>query len=116
MISLNIPKKFSIQFLNTIMRFFKKLFGLYKEDLRKDYFRNKLKVKDFKKKAEEMGFQDVKITHVCPFPIYVPVAMSTDKKITTCNKFILRIRKLFQSYPYKASALFAQAHFLVGQK
>lgn len=116
MVSLNIPRKFSIQFLNTIMRFFKKLLGLYKEDLRKDYFRNTFKAKDFKNKAEEVGFCNVEITHVCPFPIYVPVAMSTDKKITTFNKFILKFRKFFQLYPYKASPLFAQAHFLVGQK
>jgi len=116
MISLNIPKKFSIQFLNTIMRFFKKLYGAYKESIRKDYYRNTLKPKDFKKAALKAGFKDVSITHVCPFPIYVPVSMATDKKIAAFNKFILYLRSIFQKYPYKTNRLVAQAHFLVGYK
>ena len=115
-VSLNIPKKFSIQFLNTAMRFFKKLFGLYKEDIRKDYYRNTLTAKDYKNAAINAGFRDVEVTYVCPFPIYTPLTLSSDKKVATFNRFILKIRNIFQKYPYKTNKLFAQAHFLVGYK
>jgi hypothetical protein len=116
MISLNIPKKFSIQSLNTVMRFIKKLFGFHTEDIRKDYYRNILTPEDYKNAAIKAGFKNVEITHVCPFPIYTPIALSTDKKITAINKSILKIRGVFQKYPYKTNRLFAQAHFLVAYK
>ena len=116
MISLNIPAKFSIQYLNTIMRFFKKIFGQYKESVRKDYYRNSLKPKDYKKIAKRAGFKNIKITHVCPFPIYTPINLTTDRKITILNKLILKIRSIFQAYPYRTNYLVSQAHFLVGYK
>lgn len=116
MISLNVPKKFSIQFLNTIMRFLKKIFGQYKESVRKDYYRNDLGPKDYTKIAEKIGFKNIKIINVCPFPIYTPIKLATDKKITKVNKFILKIRGLFLPYPYKTNYLISQAHFLVGYK
>jgi len=115
-ISLNIPAKLSIQYLNNIMRFFKKIIGTYKQSIRKDYYRNKLKPSDYKKIACKVGFHNIKITHVCPFPIYTPVKASTDKKIAKFNKFILKIRKMFLKYPFKTNYLFSQAHFLVGYK
>lgn len=116
MISLNIPEKFSIQFLNQVMRFFKKIFGGYKEGVRKDYYRNNLKPSDYQRLAEQAGFKEVKIVHVCPFPIYTPIKLTTDKKIAKLNKLILKLRKLFIGYPYQTNSLVAQAHFLVGYK
>lgn len=116
MISLNIPDKFSIQFLNSIMRFFKKLFGRYKEELRKDYYRNKLKPDDYKRLAEKVGFENVEITNVCPFPIFTPIKISTDKQITKIYKMILFFKRIFQKYPYKTNYFTSQAHFLVGRK
>jgi ubiquinone/menaquinone biosynthesis C-methylase UbiE len=115
-ISLNIPQKFSIQFLNTIMRFFKKLAGSYRESIKKDYYRNTVNADGFKVSAEHAGFRDVSITHVCPFPIYVPVSLKTDKRVTALRKIILKFRKIFQKYPYKTNRFVAQAHFLVGYK
>jgi len=116
MISLNIPKKFSIQSLNTVHRFIKKLFGAYKNSVRKDYYRNTLKPQEYAALARKAGFKDVKVTHVCPFPIYVPITMKTDKRITKIRKGILKLRSLVQKYPYKTNAIAAQAHFLVGYK
>jgi len=116
MISLNIPRKFSVQFLNEIMRFVKKIFGQYKEDIKKDYFRNSLEPIEYKKIAEKVGFKNIEITNVCPFPIYTPIKMTTDKKITKFNKFILKVKSLFQKYPYKTNYIMSQAHFLVGYK
>jgi len=115
-VSLNIPKKFSIRFLNTLMRFLKKCVGAYKDSITKDYYRNLLKPREYQASAEKAGFQDVYIVHIAPFPLFTPIKMSTDKKMTSLYKFILRIRSLFQKYPYKTNSLLAQAHFLVGYK
>jgi ubiquinone/menaquinone biosynthesis C-methylase UbiE len=116
MVSLNIPKKFSAQFLNDIYKYFKCLFTKNEETKRKNYYRNKLKPIDYKKLAEKVGFKDVAITHVCPFPIYVPISIESDKKITKIRKIILKIRKIFQKYPYKTNYWMSQGHFLVGYK
>ena len=116
MISLNIPKKFSIQSLNTVMRFFKKLAGSYKEGLRKDYYRNELKPKDFQDAAVRVGFRKTAVTRVCPFPIFVPISMKTDKAVARLNNGILWLRSLVQKYPFKTNRFVAQAHFLVGYR
>jgi len=116
MISLNIPKKFSIQSVNTLMRLFKKLVGIYHERIGKDYYRNTWKPEAYKQAAEKAGFSAIGITHVNPFPIFVPLGRKWDKKVTNVYKFILRLRSLFQKYPYKTNQIIAQAHFLVGHK
>ena len=116
MISLNIPKKFSIQSLNTVHRFCKKCVGLYKDSVRKDYYRNTLRPNEFKQAAERVGFTSTEVTHVCPFTIYVPIEMRTDKLVTRMRKLILALRRPFVSYPYKTNPIIAQAHFLVGKK
>lgn len=116
MISLNIPQKFSIQFLNTIMRLVKKIFGSYKESVKKDYYRNRFKPKVYQNFAQKAGFKEVQIIHVNPFPIYTPVGASFDRKVTKLNKSILWLRSLLTKYPYKTNYLLSQAHFLVGYK
>lgn len=115
-ISLNIPQKFSIQFLNNIFRLFKKVIGRYKESLKKDYYRNALKPRDYSLLAKQAGFCDIQITHVCPFPIFTPLSITADKKVAKIYKMILLVRKLFQGYVYKTNPCLAQAHFLVGKK
>lgn len=116
MISLNIPKKFSIQFLNKVMKFFKKYILGRNLEIKKDYYRNNLNALEYKIAALKAGFKRADIIHVCPLPIYAPISIGTDKKIAKFNKFILRIRSMFQKYPYKTNKLFAQAHFLVAYK
>ena len=117
MISLNIPKKkTSIQYLNTIFRYIKKVCGTYTELVSKDYYRNEYTPEEYADFAKRVGFSDVSITHVCPFPIYTPLDMIYDKKITKVRNMYLSIRKLWMSYPYKTNKYMAQAHFLVGYK
>jgi 2-polyprenyl-3-methyl-5-hydroxy-6-metoxy-1,4-benzoquinol methylase len=116
MISLNIPKKFSVQSLNTVMRTFKKLFGKYKETVKKDYYRNDFKPEKYKDIAKMVGFDSVEIVNVLPFPIYTPISMKIDKFITKINKIILSIRGIFMSCPIKTNYVFSQAHFLIGYK
>lgn len=117
MISLNIPKKkISIQYLNTIFRYIKKVCGTYTELVSKDYYRNEYTSEAYADFAKQVGFYDVSITHVCPFPIYTPLGMTYDKKITKLRNMYLSIRKLWMPYPYKINKYMAQAHFLVGYK
>lgn len=116
MISLNVPKKFSIQYLNRPFRFFQKLRGQFYGSVKKDYYRSELKAKDYISIAKEVGFKQVTVTEVCPFPIYTPLNVKYDKYVTAINKWILKIRKLFLKYPYKTNHFFSQAHFLVGYK
>ena len=98
------------------MKFFKKLTGQHRGDYKKDYYRNKLKPGDYKECAEKAGFEKVSITHVCPFAIFTPVKLTTDRKIAKFNNFVLKIRKIFMGYPFKTNYAFSQAHFLVGKK
>ena len=116
MISLNIPKKRSVQYLNTIMRSIKKLLGKYHASVTHDYYRNTLKPEAYAQAAKTAGFTDIALTNVCPFPIYTPIKKSTDEKITVLNKMIIRLRSLFMTYPYKTNYHVSQAHFLVAYK
>jgi ubiquinone/menaquinone biosynthesis C-methylase UbiE len=116
MVTLNIPKKWSIQELNTMHRYIKKCLGIYKESVRRDYKRNSLRPDEYAQSALQVGFVKAEVTHVCPFPIYVPVTINTDKRLTWIRKKILALRKLFMHYPFKTNSLIAQAHFLVASK
>lgn len=116
MISLNVPKKFSIQILNMIFRFFKKILGKFNKPIKSDYYRNTLQASDYKRIAVNVGFINVQLIHVCPFPLFIPLGISSDQKITKIYKFILRIRNIFQKFPYKTNFLLGQSHFLVAYK
>ena len=93
-----------------------KIFIKHDKFYQNDYYRNNLKPDDYKRIAESVGFKNIKIINVCPFPIFVPITIKTDKKITKIYKFILKIKLLFQKYPYKTNKLFSQGHFLVAYK
>jgi len=116
MVSLNIPKKFSCQELNVVMRKIKKIFRLYKDNPRRDYYRNTFNSKEYKQFAKKVGFVKTKVTHVCPFPIYVPLLRSTDRLVTTVRRGILKVRSILMRYPYKTNRIMAHAHFLVAYK
>ncbi len=116
MVSINIPKKFSVQSLNTIMRMIKKIFGAYSGDIHSDYYRNTFTSREYKEMAQCAGFKNIKIIHACPFPIYTPIVSSTDRKVAAFNRFVLKVRSLFQKHPYVTNKFIAQEHFLVGYK
>lgn len=116
MISLNIPKKRSVQALNTAMRTVKKWAGSYREPVGKDYFRNTLSPEAYRAAAQAAGFSDPAITHVCPFPIFTPVGRRTERMLARAYRAVLRVRALLQSYPYTTNRWLAQAHFLVAVK
>ncbi len=116
MISLNIPKKFSIQYLNRFARVVKKFLGLYTGAIAKDYYRNSFTPAEYKAAAERVGFTQTEVMYVCPFPIYTDISMRTDKRVTSMRKRILRLRSWCMKYTYKTNSIVAQAHFLVGFK
>lgn len=116
MISLNIPKKFSIQYLNTLMRMVKKLLGSYTGSVKKDYYRNSFSPKQYNAAAQTVGFKNSYTVRTFPFPFFIPIQMSTDKKITQFFLKIIENRRYFQKYPYTTNAFVAQSHFLVAEK
>jgi ubiquinone/menaquinone biosynthesis C-methylase UbiE len=113
MVSLNIPQKHSIQALNIIYRFFLRL---SKKPLKKDYFRNADKPKDYRKTAQQAGFKQVEVFYVNPFPLFTPVGKRAEHIITAAYRIIYKLRGLFIKYPFKGSRLLSQAHFLIGRK
>jgi len=116
MVTLNIPKKCSIQHLNTALRTIKKVLRLYKDSVYKDYYRNSFTASQYETFAKSVGFTNTNVTHVCPFPVYVPILMTTDRLITKWRNALLGVRRIFMKYPYKTNAFIAHAHFLVGTK
>jgi SAM-dependent methyltransferase len=116
MISLNIPKKLSVQHLNYAMRMIKKPLRLYTDRIFKDYYRNAYTAEEYARFARNVGFASAEVTHVCPFPIFVPIRRSTDRTITTVQRGILRLRGLVMPYPYQVNRLIAKEHFLVARK
>ncbi|MDD4900562.1 MAG: class I SAM-dependent methyltransferase [Patescibacteria group bacterium] len=113
MISLNVPKKKSIQIFNDIFRYFKKISG---SKLKEDYFRNADKPKDYSKAAEKVGFQKVDTFYVSSFPLFTPVGQKAEKVLADFYNFVYKLRGLVMPYPFKGSKLLAQAHFLTAKK
>lgn len=114
-VSLNIPKKHSVQDVNQVWR------GVYHllsdVTLKPDYYRNTDTPTQYTKRAEDVGFVDIQITYVNPFPLYAPAPMGFDRFVTRLNNAILRIRKaLFRRHPFVTGPHLSQAHFLVARK
>ncbi len=113
MISLNVPKKQSIQVLNKFYRF---LISFSGTQLKKDYYRNSDTPADFQKRAEEAGFSRVETFYVNPLPLFTPVGPKGERLLTYLYRFIYWLRSLVMTYPFKGSKLLAQQHFLIGWK
>ena len=114
-ISLNIPKKHSVQDLNRIYRF---VYRLLKPSypLKPDYFRNTDRPVDYLKQAEMVGFTNAYNVNVNPFPIFTPLLPRIELLVTLIYRFILGFRRIYSRYPFKTNYALSQAHFLVGFK
>ncbi|OHA15173.1 MAG: hypothetical protein A3G52_03530 [Candidatus Taylorbacteria bacterium RIFCSPLOWO2_12_FULL_43_20] len=115
MVSLNIPKKNSIQVLNNIYRFFLNLLG-FSTFLKKDYFRNSDTPEMYSKIAKEAGFIEVETFYCNPFPLFTPIPKFCERILVVLYRLIYGTRRLFMKYPFKGSQLLSQEHFLVGIK
>lgn len=115
MISLNIPKKNSVQILNNlyraVYRFFKPSYPL-----KPDYYRNSDMPADYIKNALSVGFKDVYTVNVNPFPLFTPLHPVLERVMTPLYRTILFLRRIYLPYPFKTSYSLSQAHFLVGFK
>lgn len=112
--SLNIPKKKSIQVLNTMYRRFLKIFGFNR--LKSDYYRNAQTPEDYKKAFEKAGFVDCKVLHVAPFPIFTPLPKPLEYFLTLIYRCLILVRSSYKSEPFEASTCTAQAHFIFARK
>ena len=115
MISMNVPGKFSVQNLNLAYRFLLKLFKSVVE-LQKDYYRNDDKPVVYQKAAEAAGFVNCYTVNANPVPLFAPLGLKWDKKVTKIWKSWIGLRSLFMQQPYKTNYLISQCHFLVGSK
>lgn len=115
MISLNIPRKKSVQNLNKIYRLIYRIFspGVL---LKPDYYRNEDVPDMYKNKAVDVGFENVYTINVNPFPIFTPLNSKLERLVTLLYRMMLGIRRIFLRYPFKTSYTLSQAHFLVGYK
>ncbi len=113
MVQINIPKKRSIQLLNTGYRKILSVFGV---SLRPDFPRNLDKPKDYAQHTKEAGFEGVQTMNVNPYPLFVPLPMFLDRGLTYVYRGMNRLRRIFKKYPFKTTYGFSQCHFLVGWK
>jgi len=113
MICLNVPKKRSIQGLN---RFYRWLVKPVPGQRKGDYYRNVDGPADYQRVAQEVGFKRVKTFYVNSFPLFTPMSLATEKKVTNFYRFIYKLRGLYMSYPFRGSKLLSQAHFLIAHK
>ncbi len=115
MISLNIPKKQSVQVLNQFYRFLLRVL-FRKKGLQKDYYRNHDYPYVYKMNAEASGFINCATVNVNPYPLFTPLHPIFEKPLTWVYRCINVLRSKFMKYPFKTNYLFSQAHFLVGFK
>lgn len=115
LVTMNIPQKNSVQFLNDIYReslmIFKK-----KIELRKDHFRVADTPNDFKKNAEIVGFKNCRVFYTNPFPLFTPVPPLVEKTLTLIYRGIMVVRSLYKAEPMEGGRYLSQCHFLVGHK
>lgn len=112
MISLNIPKKTSVQILNT---WYQKLFkpaGARKSD----YYRNEDTPAQYVTATKEVGFSDVFYYNANPFPIFTPVPSLVERGLTYLYRGIMAIRAIYKKYSMATSYGLSQGHFVVGYK
>ncbi|MBI2050309.1 MAG: class I SAM-dependent methyltransferase [Parcubacteria group bacterium] len=115
LVSINIPKKASVQALNRIYRAARRI-AHHKEEHKKDYFRTSETPAQYAAKARAAGFTDVYTFHANPFPIFTPVSQPAEQRLAALYERIFRVRDRFLQHPFKSSALLSQEHFMVGVK
>lgn len=115
LVSINIPKKLSVQLLNRAYRAVRRI-GLCKEEHKKDYFRTNETPAQYAAHMQAVGFKNVYTFHANPFPIFTPVTRPTEQRLAALYERIFWIRGLFLRHPFKSFSLLSQEHFMIGVK
>lgn len=113
--SLNIPKKPSIQALNTAYRSIVRLLG-GGAMLKKDYYRNNHTPEMFRKAFERAGFTDIVVVYMTPFPLFTPLPRSVEHVVTLLYRAMLYVRSFFMRHPFVTNRFVAQAHMITARK
>ena len=111
MISLNIPKKTSVQILNS---WYQKLFK--PQGVRKDYYRNSDMPEQYMEATKQAGFVECFYYNANPFPIFTPIPLWLEKTLALVYRSVTAIRRLYKKYPMETSYGLSQGHFVVGYK
>ncbi|MBI4114517.1 MAG: class I SAM-dependent methyltransferase [Candidatus Niyogibacteria bacterium] len=112
LVTLNLPRKFSLQKLNDVYKFFLRPF-LPKKKLQKDYYRNHDKPEQYAHAAQEAGFRGCYYFQANPFPIWTPIPAFLEQPIALLYRGILRLRGFWMKEPMKTNRFFSHGHFLV---
>jgi len=115
LISMNVPKKRSIQILNGAYRAALQILGKDAE-LTPDYFRNPDTPEQFAVAASSAGFRDCRVIHANPFPLFTPVGVRTERLLTTLYRSIMALRAVYRSLPMQSGRRLSQCHFLIAMK
>ncbi len=111
MISFNIPKKTSVQILNS---WYQKLFK--PQGVRKDYYRNSDTPVEYLAATKQAGFVNCFYYNANPFPIFTPIPLWLEKTLALVYRSVMAIRRLYKKYPMETSHGLSQGHFVVGYK
>ncbi len=112
MISLNIPKKTSVQILNTWYQKLFKPIGARKSD----YYRNPDTPSDYVAATKQAGFVDIFYYNANPFPIFTPVPIWVERGLAYLYRGLMAIRSMYKKYPMATSYALSQGHFVIGYK
>src|SRR3989344_8441881 len=106
LVALNLPGKISVQTLNNFYKLLLKPF-VPRAELKKDYYRNIDKPRDYLRTAEAVGFKSCRVINFNPFAIWTPIPRSLEPVITLLYRSILGLRSLVMIEPMKTNYLFS---------
>ncbi|PIR69933.1 MAG: hypothetical protein COU47_00680 [Candidatus Niyogibacteria bacterium CG10_big_fil_rev_8_21_14_0_10_46_36] len=112
LVTLILPRKFSLQALNDVYKFLLRPF-LPKKKLQKDYYRNTDTPKQYVTAAQSAGFAKCSYFYANPFPIWTPIPYICERPITMLYRAILRFRRLWTKEPMKTNKFFSHGYFLI---
>lgn len=113
--SLNIPKKTSVQILNSWYRRVLGLFGR-KESLKADYYRNEDSPEQYRQAFLKAGFKEVEVYYMTPLPLFTPLWAPIEYLVTLLYRLILFVRAAFLIHPFVAGKRTSQSHMIIARK
>lgn len=94
------PKKWSIQYLvNYIFK-------------RKDYYRNKISLKEFERFLIEHGFKIDAGFYVNPYPVFQDISKKEEKFVVYVYSLISKIKNVFGKFTMKSNRFFSIGYFV----
>lgn len=116
LISMNIPKKKSVQVLDDIYKGILQMIGKYKTNNAEEFVRINDKPEQFMKNAQSAGFKGCRIIHANSFPRFSPLPPKAERLLSLFYEGIFYLRSLYKKEPLESGSRLSQCHFLIGYK